>query len=122
VSDPRTIAASYGLSIELVDLGAWESTRLIAEYDPQARAIRVNERALDDYRRACAEPLSSCDVGAFIDRAVAHELYHHREAAGEVARLPTPAQRERAAEDYARERVPPDPRLEAFLRAKPSRR
>jgi hypothetical protein len=115
VSDPRTLAAAYGLAVEVADLGVWEPTRLVAEYDARGRAIRVNAHALEAYRRACGR-LDSSGVRAFIERAVAHELYHHREAAGEIARLPTPAQRERAAEDYARAQVPPDLRLEAFLR------
>jgi hypothetical protein len=113
--DPRTLAASYGLSVELADLGAGTGAALISEYDPDARAIRVNERALDAYRRRCGE-LSSCDVRTFIDLAVAHEIYHHRETTGEVPRVSGRAQREAAADAFARAQVAVDARLDAFLR------
>ncbi len=115
MSDPRTAAAALGLRIELADLGSWDGATLISEYDPRERAIRINERALDAYRRACGE-LSSCDVRAFIDLAVAHELYHHGEAQGDVPRAATPAAREAAADVYARSRVAVEPRLDAFVR------
>jgi len=101
--------------VELDDLGIWQPFTLISEYDPAARAIRVNERALEAYRRACGG-LESPDVRSFIDFAVAHELYHHAEAAGTQPRWPTRNQREAAADAYARARVPVDARLDAFLR------
>jgi hypothetical protein len=113
VYDSRRAAAEAGIAVELADLGAWAG-RLISEYDAPARTIRVNERALAAYRRACGE-LDSCAVRAFIDLAVAHELYHHREAAGEVERFATRAGREAAADAFARSRVPVDARLAAFL-------
>jgi len=72
--------------VELDDLGDWGSVRLIAEYDPEGPTIRVDRR-----RRA----------GITIERAIAHELYHHREAIGEVPRLRDRAERERAADAYA---------------------
>ena len=111
--DPRRAAAEAGIAVEVADLGGWGG-RLISEYDAPARTIRVNERALDAYRRACGE-LDSCMVRTFIDLAVAHELYHHREAAGEIERCATPAGREAAADAFARARVPVDARLAAFL-------
>jgi hypothetical protein len=117
VFDPRKVAAAYGVAIELADLGDWDRTLLVAEYDPAARTIRINERALAAYRLACGVP-SSCQVRAFIDYALAHELYHHREALGEIPRLPTRAQREAAADAFASERVAIDARLAAFLRSK----
>ena len=40
-----------------------------------------------------------------IDHAIAHELYHHREAIGEVARIADRAARERAADAFADELV-----------------
>jgi hypothetical protein len=84
--DARGIAAAYGVRVELADLGDWAAVTLLAEYDPDGPVIRVNERALPD----CA-----------IDRAIAHELYHHREAIGEVARIADRAARERAADAFA---------------------
>jgi uncharacterized membrane protein len=51
--------------------------------------IRVNERVLCERRRLAN------------DQAVAHELYHHREAIGEVPRIADRAQRERAADAFA---------------------
>jgi hypothetical protein len=91
------LAAEYGVRIELDDLGDWNDTRLVAEYDPDGPVIRLNERTLPQG--------SSCLVREHIDRAIAHELYHHREAIGEVPRLIDRAARERAAEAYADELV-----------------
>ncbi len=78
--DPRTAARAYGIAIELAD------------YDPEGPVIRINTRVLPAG--------SSCEVREHIDRAVAHELYHHREALGEIARLPDRKARERAAGEY----------------------
>ncbi len=91
--DVRALAAGYGVRVELDDLGDWGTTTLVAEYDPAGPVIRVNQSALP--------PGSSCLVREHIDRAIAHELYHHREAIGEVARLPSRAERERAADEFA---------------------
>lgn len=81
----RALAAAYGVRVEIADLGDWGRVRLIAEYDPDGPVIRVNRRE--------SSPTA-------IDRAVAHELYHHREAIGEVARLADRAAREAAADAY----------------------
>jgi hypothetical protein len=93
VPDVRSLAATYGVQVEVVDLGGWGATVLIAEYDPSGPTIRVNRRALPTG--------SSCAVREAIDRAIAHELYHHREAIGEIARLGDRRARERAADEYA---------------------
>jgi hypothetical protein len=114
VFDARATAARYGLAVECVDLGSWGETTLIAEYDAAARAIRINVRALDAYRRRCGEA-SSCDMRSFIDFAVAHELYHHREAIGEEPRRPTQAEREAGADAFARANVVLDARLAEFV-------
>jgi len=92
VPDPRTAARACGLAIELADLGEWGAATLVSEYDPAGPVIRINTRAIPAG--------SSCDVRAHIDRAVAHELYHHREAIGEIERLPGGKARERAADEY----------------------
>ena len=89
--DVRGVAAAYGVRVELADLGDWAAVTLVAEYDPDGPVIRVNERA----------------QGAAIDHAIAHELYHHREAIGEVPRLAGRAARERAADAFADEFVRP---------------
>jgi hypothetical protein len=89
VPDPRARARDYGLAIELADLGDWGDARLISEYDPAGPVIRINVRALPGG--------SSCAVREHIDRAVAHELYHHREAIGEIEKLANSAEREGAA-------------------------
>ena len=91
--DVRVLAASYGVAVEIAPLGDWGSATLIAEYDPDGPVIRINERALPHG--------SSCDVRDAIDRAIAHELYHHREALGEVPRIAERAERERAADAFA---------------------
>jgi uncharacterized membrane protein len=93
VPDVRDLAARYGVRVELSDLGDWSSTTLVAEYDPDGPVIRINQHALPHG--------SSCLVREHIDRAIAHELYHHREAIGEVPRLATRAERERAADAFA---------------------
>jgi hypothetical protein len=89
VPDPRTIARDYGIAVELADLGVWGDAALVAEYDPDGPIIRINTRAIPAG--------SSCEVREHIDRAIAHELYHHREAGGEIARLTGRAEREQAA-------------------------
>jgi hypothetical protein len=97
VPDVRAIAAAYGVRVELDDLGAWNGTRLVAEYDPDGPVIRLNERAIPSG--------SSCLAREHIDRAIAHELYHHREAIGEIPRLKDRAARERAADAFAEQLV-----------------
>ena len=84
MADVRALAAAYGLRIERADLGDWGSVQLIAEYDPAGPTIRIDERAVRD-----------------VDRAIAHELYHHREAIGEVPRIADRRAREAAADAYA---------------------
>jgi hypothetical protein len=84
----RAIAAAYGVRIDVTDLGDWGRVRLIAEYDPRGPVIRVNGRESPDDRRV-------------VERAIAHELYHHREAIGEIARIGDRAAREAAADAYA---------------------
>jgi hypothetical protein len=93
VPDVRGIAAAYGVRIELDDLGEWNGTRLVAEYDPEGPVIRLNERAIPSG--------SSCLAREHIDHAIAHELYHHREAIGEIPRLQDRTARERAADAFA---------------------
>lgn len=88
-------ARALGLRIEIVDLGA--SNALFSEYDARVSAIRVSERHL---RSLCGRARRR-----FLVEAVAHELYHHLEYAGEVERLGAHAQREAAAESFAREAV-----------------
>ena len=83
--DVRGVVEAYGVRVELADLGDWAAVTLVAEYDPDGPVIRVNERA------PCAA----------IEHAIAHELYHHREAIGEVARIADRGARERAADAFA---------------------
>jgi hypothetical protein len=92
VPDPRAVAREHGIPIELADLGVWGDAELVSEYDPDGPVIRINTRAIPHG--------SSCDVREHIDRAVAHELYHHEEATGTIARLPNREARERAAGEY----------------------
>ena len=82
--DVRALAAAYGVRVELADLGDWGSANLVAEYDPHGPVIRVNIRG-----SGCAE------------RAIAHELYHHREAIGEIPRIANRGAREAAADAFA---------------------
>ena len=87
--DPRYDARAYGVPIEIADLGDWGSASLVSEYDPDGPLIRINVRAIPTG--------SSCVVREHIDRAIAHELYHHREAIGEIVRRANSAEREGAA-------------------------
>lgn len=90
--DPRTRARQLGVAIELADLGSWGDASLVSEYDPDGPVIRINTRALPAG--------SSCDVRAHIDAAVAHELYHHGEAAGDIERSRSREARERSAAEH----------------------
>ena len=93
MADPRALAAAYGVRVEVADLGDWGTATLLAEYDTEGPVIRINERALPTG--------SSCAVRDAIDRAIAHELYHHREAIGEIPRLGNRVAREAAADRFA---------------------
>lgn len=90
-ADPFELAHGYGIDIALSDLGAAAERVRIAEYEPEGPTIRINTRALE----RAADPI------ALARRAVAHELYHHRERLGEVERFPDRSDRERAADDFA---------------------
>jgi hypothetical protein len=92
VPDPRTVARERGVAIELADLGDWGDATLVSEYDPEGPVIRINTRALPAG--------SSCAVREHIDAAIAHELYHHGEASGEIERLRTREARERSAAEH----------------------
>jgi len=91
--DVRGLAAAYGVRVEVVPLGDWSPATLIAEYDPAGPVIRVNAAALPAG--------DSCAVRDAIDRAIAHELYHHREATGAIARIGDRRAREAAADAFA---------------------
>lgn len=88
------LAKRYGIDIEYADLGDWGVDELRSEYDPEGPVIRINKRIIEN--------LPIAEIGDFIAFAVAHELYHHREHLGEVARLLDRASRETAANEFAR--------------------
>ena len=115
MSDPRTLAGTYGIRIEMDDLGDWGLTMLVSEYDPEGPVIRINERAIERLHATLGEA-SSCEVRALIDVAIAHEIYPHREHVGEVERLPKHEAREAAADAFARAHVALDPNVAAFIR------
>ncbi|HYL27401.1 MAG TPA: hypothetical protein VEW74_06160 [Candidatus Nitrosotalea sp.] len=87
-------ARAYGLGVRFADLGDWGRDELRSEYDPEVPEIRLNLRV------ACA--LSIAELGEFIELAVGHELYHHRERIGEVAVERDRRARESAADAFAR--------------------
>jgi len=87
-ADVRALVAAYGVRLEVADLGEWGSARLIAEYDPDGPVIRLNAREM---------------TGTDSAHAIAHELYHHREAIGEIPRRRDRAARERDADAFAAE-------------------
>ncbi|HEY2473525.1 MAG TPA: hypothetical protein VGI19_01870 [Candidatus Cybelea sp.] len=83
----QELAREYGVSVRFVNLGDWGVHELRSEYNPLPPEILVHERLAPQ----------------FVAHAIGHELYHHREAIGEVPVLSTRAQREAAADAYARE-------------------
>ena len=89
------LAREAGVRIEFADLGDWGIDELRSEYDPGGPTIRVNTRIL--------ESLPENEIGEFIAFAVGHELYHHREARGEVERIADRQKRETAANNFARD-------------------
>jgi hypothetical protein len=102
--DVRGIAAAYGVRVELADLGDWSPATLVAEYDPDGPVIRVNERTLWRILRQAQDDNEAQDDDGprdAIDHAIAHELYHHREAIGEVPCIADRTQRECAADAFA---------------------
>jgi hypothetical protein len=83
------LCAQYGVRICFAELGDWGKAELRAEYDPGGPEIRVSQRL----------PRES------VPFAIGHELYHHREAIGEIATLPNREAREAAADAFARDLV-----------------
>jgi hypothetical protein len=88
------LAREYGVDIRFADLGDWGIDELRSEYDPSVPVIRVNIRV--------AEQLTPAELGEFVAFAVGHELYHHREHIGEIAKLPERKDREIAANAFSR--------------------
>ena len=79
------LCAQYCVCVCFADLGDWGKDELRAEYDPEVPEIRINRHLSAD----------------LVESAILHELYHHREAIGEIAVLRDRAARERAADLYA---------------------
>ena len=88
-------ARGYGIAVVFADLGAWGEAELRSEYDPTGPTIRINTRV--------AKRLTPDALGEFVTLAVGHELYHHRERLGEIARVDDRREREAAADAFARE-------------------
>jgi hypothetical protein len=88
------MAQGYGVRIEYADLGDWGRAELRSEYDPDGPVIRINARVI-----------ASIEAGTrdeFIAHCIFHELYHHREAIGEVRLQRSRRAREDAAGAFAR--------------------
>jgi hypothetical protein len=79
------LCRAYGVSVRFAELGDWGRDELRAEYDPAGPEIRIHIRLQAD----------------LVARAIGHELYHHREAIGEVAVLRNKRAREAAADAFA---------------------
>ena len=88
------MSRAYGVAIDYADLGTWGRAELRSEYDPRGPVIRINTRSIDERDPSEREK--------FIAHCVFHELYHHREAIGDVRRQRTRRAREDAAEAFAR--------------------
>lgn len=93
------MAREYGVAIEYADLGDWGIDELRSEYDPSGPAIRINSRVIEN--------LAIEEMGEFITFAIGHELYHHLEACGEIAKISDHREREIAANSFARELLAP---------------
>lgn len=91
------LAREYDIAVQFADLGDWGVDELRSEYDPIGPTIRINVRI--------AETLDAGELGEFITFCVGHELYHHREAIGEIRRLDDRRSRELAANDFARKLI-----------------
>jgi hypothetical protein len=89
------LVRSYGVALRFAELGEWGNDQLRSEYDPAIPEIRLNLQ----YAASLAAPA----LGEFVTLAVGHELYHHREAIGEVPALRDRRARESAADAFARE-------------------
>jgi len=87
-------ARAYGLGVRFADLGDWGRDELRSEYDPEIPEIRLNVRV--------ARALSGAQLGEFVELAVGHELYHHRERIGEIPVERDRRARESAADAFAR--------------------
>jgi hypothetical protein len=60
------------VKLEIVSLGTWGAARLLAEYDPEDDAIRVDAEAVERVRSA----LGVAEAARFVRCAVAHECWH----------------------------------------------
>ena len=89
------LAQSYCVGVRFADLGDWGDAQLYSEYDPRVPEIVINARV--------ARRLDATRRREFVELAVGHELYHHREAIGEVVSPSERIAREAAADAYARE-------------------
>jgi hypothetical protein len=94
VNAALALAHRYGVAVKFADLGDWGTAQLRSEYDPRGPVIRLNVRVT---RR-----LDARELAEFVALAIAHELYHHRERIGEIATIARRAERECAAEHFAR--------------------
>jgi hypothetical protein len=101
VNDPLALARAAGLAVEVADLGDWGVATLISEYDRAARAIRVNRCVLE--REESLGGTSARE--SLLQRAIAHELYHHQVAEGALVARRARRDDERAADAFARSLV-----------------
>lgn len=94
MSEALRLAREYNVEVRFVDLGDWADSELRAEYDPAVPEIRINQRI--------AEALLGAERERFVALAIGHELYHHLEHLREIPTLAIRAEREAAADAYAR--------------------
>jgi hypothetical protein len=94
VKNALDMAQQYGVTVEYADLGDWGRAELRSEYDPNGPVIRINGRVI--------VALEADARDDFIAKCIFHELYHHREAIGEVRRRHGRRAREAAADAFAR--------------------
>jgi hypothetical protein len=99
MTNPMQLVRSYGIGVRFADLGDWGEHELRSEYDPKIPEIRIN------LRLACR--LHGDELSKFVALAIGHELYHHREAIGEIGVLSNRSAREAAADAYARRLAEP---------------
>ncbi len=60
------------MTVVFDDLGRWGQARLLAEYDPEADAIRIDLRAVERVRESLGEHAAR----SFVAYALEHERFH----------------------------------------------
>jgi hypothetical protein len=77
------------VTVTFDDLGRWGGARLIAEYDPEADAIRIDRRAFERVRSSLGEDAAR----RFVAYALEHERFHRANPRASEAQAHAAAER-----------------------------